>query len=150
MVQKKQRSLFWVVSTHVITTGFAMPTLAGMIGYALTEQVRSSPLVAFLILLGLQALGYIGGVFYSLSYIRKTSCIDNPTACIKPSIITFVVLAVVGFGINATSLFYQQHNVNPVVGAVVLLGFYAIICLVFARVTQRGFSRMKPATTETQ
>lgn len=147
MASKKQRSVFWVVSTHVVTTGFAMPVVTGLIGYALVKELRPDPLRAFLILLCLQAIGYIGGVFYSLSYIRKSSRIENPTACIKPSIITFAVLAVIGLCINASNLFYRQHNMNPIVGAVLLVVYYTVICLAFARITQRGFSRMETSTT---
>ena len=148
MAEKKQRSVFWVVSTHVVTTGFALPAVAGIIGYTLMNDLRPAPLRTILTLLCLQALGYIGGVFYSLSYIRKTSRIDHPMACIKPSIIAFVVLAVVGFCVNAGRLIYQQHGVNPVDDVVVLVVFYTVICLVFARATERGFSRMEPSTTE--
>ena len=90
---KKKRSVFWVVLTHVLTTGFAMPTVTGMAG-APIAAIYPSALSGFLLALGFQALGYIGGVYYSLSYLRKAALIEHPLACLKPSIITFTVLAV--------------------------------------------------------
>ena len=32
---RKTRSVFWVVSTHVLTTGFVVPGIASWIGYEL-------------------------------------------------------------------------------------------------------------------
>jgi hypothetical protein len=147
MAKKKQRSVFWVVSTHVVTTGFVMPVVADLIGNSLVKSVRPAPLVAILIVLALQMLGYIGGVYYSLSYLRRSASIENPKACIKPSIITFVVLAIVGLCANTAALLLRQH-LNPVLGVALLLVFYAVISLQFAQATRRGFSEMKPSTAE--
>lgn len=149
MAKKKQRSVFWVVSTHIATTAFVMPVLAALIGNLLTKPLRpTDPLRAFLILLILQSLAYIAGVYYSLSYIRENSQIENPMACVKPSIITFVVLALVGFCLSIGDLFYRHHNVNAIVGVFSLTVCYSVICLVFARATKRGFSQMTASTTE--
>jgi hypothetical protein len=150
---KKTRSRFWVVSTHVLTTGFAMPAVAGMIGYPLINTVAIvAPVRAFLLLLTVQALGYIGGVYYSLSYIRKVALVENAPACIKPSIITFVVLAVFGFGLNLASLFTRQSEwewVAPALAIPGLLLFYVLICVAFAKITQQGFTNMPSGIPET-
>lgn len=150
MAKTKQRSIFWIVSTHVLTTGFAMPAVAGGIGFAVLTAMQPSAVVAFLLLLAFQALGYIGGVYYSLSYIRKVALIENPNACIKPSIITFAVLAVIGFGVNVVGLVGRDgHGINPILGIIALVAFYVIICVAFARITQRGFSGIERQAKET-
>jgi hypothetical protein len=144
MATKKQRSVFWVVSTHVLTTGFAMPAVAGMIGFGIVMASQLSPIAAFLLLLLLQALGYVGGVYYSFSYIRKVALVDNPLACVKPSIITFVVLAVLGLALNVARVFADPEKaVNPIVGTLGLIAFYIVITLAFARITQQGFAAME-------
>ena len=138
-MSKKKRSVFWVVSTHVLTTGFAMPAVAGMFGAPLVEMYPSAG-VGFLLALGCQALGYIVGGYYSLSYIRKAALIEQPMACVKPSIITFVVLAVFGFAVNVALLFGSRlRSMNAIIGIVGLVVFYVVISLAFAKITQRGF-----------
>jgi len=107
---KKKQSVFWVVSTHVLTTGFAMPAVAGLISVAIVVATQPSAVADFLLLLGLQTLGYIGGVYYSLSYIRKVALIEHPLACVKPSIITFALLAILGFAVNVLSLFGDYRH----------------------------------------
>jgi hypothetical protein len=150
MARKKARSRFWVVSTHVLTTGFAMPAVAGMIGSGLAPVAAVAPVRVFLLRMALQALGYIGGVYYSLSYIRKVALIENAPACIKPSIITFIVLAVLGFGLNVALLFTgQTKQIAPALAIPGLLLFYVVICAAFAKVTQQGFANMPSGTFET-
>jgi len=149
VTKKKVRSVFWVVSTHVLTTGFAMPVVAGTIGLAVLTGVQPSPVVAFLILLVFQTFGYIGGASYSLSYLRKVALIKNPVACVKPSIITFALLAVIGFAVNVASLVIQpRHEINLIAGIIGLVAFYAVICFAFDKITRQGFSQMEPHTTE--
>ena len=125
----------------------ALPAVAGAAGFAVLRTLDVGPVAAFLTLLAFQALGYIGGVFYSLSYIRKVALIKQPSACVKPSIITFCVLAVLGLGANVAGLF-AQHAINRIVGTVALVGFYAAICFAFAIITRQGFSRMEPRIPE--
>jgi len=158
MAKMKQRSVFWIVSTHVLTTGFAMPAVAGGIGFAVLTAMQPSAVVAFLLLLAFQAVGYIGGVYYSLSYIRSVAFIENPNACIKPSpnacikpsIITFAVLAVIGFAVNVAGLVGRDgQGINPILGIIALAAFYVVICVAFARITQRGFSGIEPHAKET-
>ena len=149
MVTKKHRSVFWVVSTHVLTTGFAMPMITYVIGVSVLTATKQSPVTAFLILLALRMLGYIGGAFYSLSYISKIALVEKPSRCIKPSIITFVVLASISYGVNVAGIVAQQpQKINPIAGIIGLLVFYAVICFAFARITQQGFLQMESQTTE--
>ena len=151
MAKKKVHPVFWVVSTHVLTTGFTMPVVASIIALGVQTGLQPSPMAAFLILLAFQAFGYIGGVFYSLSYLRKVALIKDPVACIKPSIITFNVLAFFGLARNVASLLTQsRHHVNTILilGIVGLIAFYFVICIAFDKITRQGFSRMEPYVTE--
>ena len=94
--------------------------------------------------MGFQALGYIGGVYYSLSYLRKAALIEHPLACLKPSIITFTVLAVLGFAVNVAWLFGPRaKQMNPTIGIAGLVVFYIVISFAFAKITQHGFRTME-------
>ncbi len=138
-----------MVSTHVVTTGFAFPLAARIIGFAVLHETYVPRAQAFWFLLAVQALGYIGGAYYSLAYIRKVALIERPVACIKPSIIAFCVLSTIGLVLSVASIVGQQPPViTPIVGITGVLAFYLVICLAFARITQQGFSKMEPSTPE--
>ena len=140
MTTQKQRSVFWVVSTHVLTTGFVMPLLARILATVMIIWLRLPPLMSFAILLASLVLGYIGGAFYSLSYIRKVAIIEDPNACVKPSIIAFTVLALLGLVVSlSVQLKFAVDSITSTVTAVILVAVYAVICIAFARITRRGF-----------
>ncbi len=142
---RKPRSRFWVVSTHVLTTGFALPLLGYLAGRALGAAGQLTAVQSFLLVLALQVIGYIGGTYYSLSYIRKVAVTDHPAACVRPSVIAFVVLAIVGFGLNLTWLFSGGAQViNPAMAIPVYLVCYVVISVAFARITRQGFEAMRP------
>jgi hypothetical protein len=148
MVTKEPRSRFWVVSTHILTTGFAMPAVGALIGFGIIDSTGLTGIAAFLLLLGLQAVGYIGGGYYSLSYIKKVALIEDPTACVKPSIITFVVLAGLGFVVNLGSLvpYVLLSGVDasaPIFAISCLVVLYLVVSLAFAKITQQGFAAME-------
>ena len=149
MATKKQRSVFWIVSTHVLTTGFVMPTIAGVLGSNVIWATQLSVVATFMISLAFQSIGYIGGTYYSLSYIRKVALIENPVACIKPSIITFAVLALIGFGVNVACFFVQEKQGVNLLWIIMIGAFYIVIGVAFAKITQQGFSRMEPHVMET-
>jgi hypothetical protein len=128
-----------------------MPALAGMVGAPIAATYPSA-VTGFLLALGIQALGYIGGVYYSLSFIRKVALIARPLACVKPSIITFAVLAVLGFIFNVLSSFGgRAKEMNPIIANVGLVVFYIVILFAFVKITQNGFraieSQMAPQST---
>jgi hypothetical protein len=136
MAQPKERSTFWVVSTHVLTTGFVFPLLAGVVA-SFIPQVSPGldPWVVVAMTLGLGALAYLGGTYYSLGYIRKSAIVRDPIACITPSIITFAVLEALGFAFYA----YTRHDA---IFLGVLAAYYVAIGLIFAFVTREGFRKM--------
>jgi len=144
MAPNKPRSRFWVVSTHVLTSGFAMPAVSALIGFGIIVSTGVKGIAAFSLLLALQAIGYIGGVYYSLSYIRKVALIEDPTSCVRPSIITFVVLDVLGFVANLGSHSREPaQEINSIFAILGLVVFYVVISLAFAKITQRGFAAME-------
>ncbi len=69
-MSKKRRSVAWIVSTHVLTTGLAMPVVAGLASVAvvLAANIRD-PLVALYVQATFAVLGYAGGTLYSLACI---------------------------------------------------------------------------------
>ena len=146
MANRKKRSRFWVVSTHVLTTGFAMPFLAslvaGFLGGYLEGIYRTGGILATIVTLVLMTIGYAGGTLYSLSYIRRKAIVENPRGCIWPSIIAFALLTC---GWGAASLFMGQTG--PVAAVIIGVYFLAII-ICFSLLTRRGFNQMAAQTAE--
>lgn len=134
---KKQRSRFWIVSTHVLTTGLAMPALASLVGAVVVAGGRLHGTQAFLAMLALQAVGYVAGTYYSLSYLRKVTTIRDPLGCTNASVIIFGVLALLGMAVNGL----VSGPAGPL-RIVALVVFYSVISLAFARITQKGFAQM--------
>lgn len=135
----RPRSTFWIVSTHVVTTGFLMPLIAMMAIVVVFQNIgRVDMYVRAAIVLGLLSLGYIGGVFYSLSYLRGAAIARNPLACIVPSNVTFAVLAALALG-----LMIQRFELidYPILLAMVTIYFVGVT-VVFALATRHGFRRM--------
>ena len=149
MAAKKTRSITWVASTYVLTAGFAMPLIAVLIGSLVLSQKTLPPFSEFLILLVIQAVGYIAGIFYSLSYIQKVTVIEKPLACIKPSIIWFFALATLGFIVTLVRTI-QENQISPALAISCLIAYYAAVSLIFIRLTKMSFSRMQPQTAEDQ
>ena len=143
MAKQKPRSRFWVVTTHVLTTGFAFPFVASLAGWlvisTMTPEDFQTGTLASLLLLAFLAVGYLGGTIYSLSYLRKVASIEKPAKCIGPSVVVFTVLALLGLANCA----YQAEFNPPAV--LILCVYYAIIIVGFSVLTARGFGRMQEA-----
>jgi hypothetical protein len=144
VAEKKNRSVFWIVSTHVLTSGFVMPLLAFIVFYVITMNagtaVRSfGPLAELGLLLALMTLGYVGGVLYSLSYLTKVAIMERPLACITPSIITFSILGVLFLAADIAKSW--QRGID-IMATALLAFYYAGITVLFAVFTQRGFRRI--------
>ena len=143
-MSRKPRSTFWVVSTHVLTTGLAIPTLAGIASAAiiLYGDVRH-PLAALAVQTACAVMGYVGGTYYSLSYLRGAAEHEHWTSCTRPSIIAFAILAILGFCLSMTQL--QERNTLSI-GFLAI--FYLIMIMVFAKITASGFAQMSHNSTE--
>jgi hypothetical protein len=137
-----ERSVFWIVSTHIVTTAVLMPALAAFIWFAIVRSSQLPPLFALLLLPILTALGYIGGAYHSVSLIRKATPISQPENCIKYSVVTFTILSILCLIWNAYKLFSQTPRVsNPVIGTGLYFMFYVGVCIAFSKITRLGFSR---------
>ena len=110
--RKRQRSRFWIVSTHLITTAIAMPFVAGVIAMGAVSQGKLQGNQAFLVTLAFQAVGDIAGTYYSLSYLRKATAIRDPQGCTKASIVVFGILALRGTGIERRHV--ERNQCAPV------------------------------------
>lgn len=139
MREQRKRSVFWMVSTHVVTAGFAFPFLASVLLVVIITSgwIWMSPLAQMLFSVALLSLAYIGGTCYSLSYLRKVAVCDRPQACIVPSIVVFGVLA-------GASLMLTYGKVEPMEFGILTV-YFAGITLFFAFITRRGFLRMDAA-----
>ena len=135
MAKRKERSVFWVVSTHVLTTGFAMPLLAYLAVFGIAANVPLDAVQMAGLMFAMLTLGYVGGVYYSLSYLRKAAIIPRPLACITPSIITFAIFSAIGFALNIV----RMRDPLVIAG---MAAYYVAITVVFAFVTRRGFQNM--------
>jgi hypothetical protein len=142
---KRQRSRFWIVSTHVITASVVIPGLAGVTAMAAVDPAGLRGNQALVVVLGFQSLGYVAGTYYSLSYLRKSTTMRDPQGCAKASIITFGILAVVGF----VSHIALSKAINPSQLAALVI-FYALIFFMFAKITRKGFNEMARDPSETK
>jgi hypothetical protein len=96
----KQRPKWWIVTTHVMTSGFAIPIVAVALGAVLIGVLGMEGIMAIFLVMLFNVAGYIGGTIYSLSYLKKNVTTSNWEGCTVPSIcfaafITFA--AVIGY-----------------------------------------------------
>jgi hypothetical protein len=131
----KPRATWWIVSTHVLTTGFAMPLLASIIAafVLVAAPFALSPIAQLLVMLGAQAIGYLAGTCYSLAYLRTTATVPRWTACTRPCFIAFAVLATLALGFNIA-----VSSGDPVVFTIAT-AFYATITVIFTKITASAF-----------
>jgi CBS domain containing-hemolysin-like protein len=140
---KKPRSKLWIVSTHVLTTGFAFLLLASLIAFSIVLYARpENPFSALGIGLALMAIGYIGGTFYSLSYLKSAAEFSDWTSCTKPSIITFCILALIGFTLNII-----RGPDRSALAIAMLVVFYVVVIFAFVKITANGFERLQGERT---
>ena len=141
---RKRRSTFWVVSTHVLTTGMAIPAVAALVAAAIIwfGGLRD-PLAVLSIQAGCAVVGYVGGTYYSLSYLKRTANHENWTDCTTPSVIAFAICAILGFAWSVTQL------TEPNAASIGVLGIcYALMIVVFWKITASGFRHMAERSTE--
>jgi len=136
-MKAKPRARWWIVSTHVLTTGLAMPFVATAIGLFLVAVLGLRGMAALMLILGVQAIGYIGGTYYSLSYLKKKVISNDWARCTVPAIICFVAFAVLGLLLNGLQLL---GSIPALLGVVV---FYGVIIAAFAKITADGFRALQ-------
>lgn len=133
---KKRRSRFWIVSTHVVTAGFAIPLLVGFIAAVLVAQAQLTGMEALIPVMALLLLAYVGGTYYSLSYLAKTAVSDAWNACTKPAIITVAILNVLGCVVDCL------RSTAGIALVFLFILYHAALVFLFAVITSRGFARL--------
>jgi hypothetical protein len=129
----KQRARWWIVSTHVLTAGFAMPLLAGIVAGLLCGLLELQGVTAYILFGIMGALGYIGGTFYSLSYLKKKATTPNWSACTAPAIVWFAVIQL----LTLVAFAFQNSGSPPAI--LIWLLFNGSSFAVFAKITAKGF-----------
>jgi DNA-directed RNA polymerase subunit RPC12/RpoP len=127
----KERAKWWIVTTHVLTAGFAMPVIAAFFAAILIGLlgIGIDGILAGLIIVIFNFAGYIGGTFYSLSYLKKNAKTSDWNGCTIPSIIFAVLL---NFG---TLIFFHPY---PIINSIVSI----INLIVFSIITVNGFRKL--------
>jgi hypothetical protein len=87
MAGRRPRSGFWIVYTHVGTSGFAMPILFCLVASVIAGKLRDP--AAFCVFWIAQLAGTIVGTLCSLSNLRKTVSYSRWTKLVVPSAIAF-------------------------------------------------------------
>lgn len=91
------RSTSWIVTTHVLTSGLAIPTVVGLGIRGIAHLAKIDPpfstLTELTVSLVSMLLGTGGGVLYSLRFIRRNAAHEYWPHCIAPSVIAYGVLA---------------------------------------------------------
>src|SRR5260370_27623364 len=141
---KKRRSTFWVVSTHVLTTGLAIPSIAGLAVAAMIRygDVRDS-WADLSVRAACAVVGYVAGTYYSLSYLKGAAEHEHWSDCTKPSVICFASLAVIGLAWNVTQL--QERNA---ISIGVLTICYSVVIVAFGWITASGFAQLSHGITQ--
>jgi hypothetical protein len=148
----QRRSIQWVASTHVANTCIVMPlALSLLVALVLVVlniasvialnpawlTTQSGLVIFFLSLFGIDTLGKILGVYYSIGYLRKYTIIERPTACIMPAVGWFVALHIILFAANVAR---SGFDITSLVVFCVYLGLWT---WVFWFLTKRGFEKME-------
>lgn len=145
MSGRKRRSTFWIVTTHVLTAGFAIPLATALVLAALLKIADIAPPVSptfqLLVVTVSTVVGTVAGVMYSLHYLRRVAHHQDWTRCTNPSIVILFVL-------NAI-LLTIPYAVEPPTS--LSIGINAIKLFVgiglFAWLTARGFRKLSLATS---
>jgi len=130
----RPRSIFWIVSRHVLITGFVLPGAAHAAALAGIRALELQGAPAFLFFLAILALGFFAGLGCSLSYLRKNAITDRWTKCTAPAIVGFAAVAVLAY--MADMFWLPQKSLGIWSG---LAGFYAVVVTAFGRITRRAF-----------
>jgi hypothetical protein len=134
-VVRKTRSQFWVVSTHVLTSGFILPGAANIAVFAVVAGFHVRGLAALSLNLLALAVGYIGGIYFSLANLKKGAVVENWSECTTPSVVTFAILAALGLVLSITQL--PQKSLSLIT---ILMLFYLVIVPAFAVITRSAFA----------
>lgn len=133
----KNKSKWWIVSTHVLTSGFSLPLLSQIVGGLLTGVLGLKGMHAFLFRLTILVVGYICGTYYSLRYLKKKAITNDWQGCITPAFISFLFLIIIGFIVNFV---FSTKSFSIVLSLVV---FYCLVLAAFEKITSNGFLKFQ-------
>jgi hypothetical protein len=139
MAVPRERSTFWLVSTHVLTAGLSMPLLAGIVAFIARAAgwAPREPLMELVFVLVVVSFGYIGGTFYSLHYLRRVAIVREPRACLIPSIAMFGAFCALPLGVSFGNVSVVEFGL--------LTAYFVGVTSCFAFITQHGIRRMVAA-----
>lgn len=147
-MSKKLHSTFWVVTTHVLTAGLAIPALAALVAAGVIQFGNLGEASSILVVVAVCGImGYVGGTYYSLSYLKQVAAHNCWTDCTTPSVITSAVFAILGFLVGVIELPPAQRNAFYFA---LQLSISVIQVGAFAMITSSGFRRMKEAAAESE
>jgi hypothetical protein len=147
---RKRWSTFQLVMVHVIVAGVAMPWLGDLLGLAISLCVGFGPKVSLGTTLALRALGYTVGACQPWYYARKVAFHPNPSKCVMPAGVIFIILAVIATLVDVLDLRKYLAVYAPLGRLVylVIVIYYVIVACVFLNVTTRGFRTLAPKDGE--
>ncbi|HET6247652.1 MAG TPA: hypothetical protein VFE47_08150 [Tepidisphaeraceae bacterium] len=136
----RPRSVFWIVSTHVVTILFLMFALLFVSSIAVLI-LKSLEIVSTVIGLCAPMISLILTTNYSLGNIRRVATIDNPMACFMPSMLAFCGLFL---SLVAAMLFMdlREHTLN-LPEAACFFAYSVALCIAFGLLTRRGLRKMQ-------
>ena len=139
MARCRPRSIFWVVSTHVVTTLFLMVPVV-IVASFFTVVFRPAPSLAILFGPVFLLVGLAGTTAYSIQNICTVATMDRPMACIMPSVLTFSSLL---FTPVAGLICHDIRDGAINFGDVAFISTFTLaMCAVFGLLTRRGFGKM--------
>jgi hypothetical protein len=151
MATLKPRSVFWIVTTHVVTTLFMLFLVGGVLASLVMSWL--DPMVpnpaAALCFLAFGALGSWMGAHNSVSYLRKRAIIPDPKTAVTASVATFAAL---GFGLIllVNIQMWNSSRANFFHELLLPLGYEllyaAVATVIFALVTRRAFAALQQTT----
>ena len=129
------------MSAHVLTTGFAMPIFAGIVGEVLCAVLGLEGVVAVLFSLTVLAIGYIGGTYYSLSYVKERATTHDWPGCTVPAVVFFAVCMVLWLVGEVIRISIRiPISLLDILGIIL---FYGFILTAFAKITAKGFRALQ-------
>ncbi len=106
-----------------------MPVMAVIFGALLIGLLGLDGILAVLLMVLFNFIGYIGGTFYSLSYLKKSASTPDWSACTTPSIILAALITV------GTVIFNHPYIIANIIVAILDMVAFGII-------TANGFAKL--------
>ncbi len=130
----RPRTVYWIVSRHVLIAGFFLPGVAHAAAMGAIRLLRLQGAPAYLSFFAVLAFGYFAGFGNSLAYLRKNAMSDRWQQCVAPAIFGFAALCIFAFAVDLYWL--PERNFWTLTGLAV---FYSVVLRAFSTITKRAF-----------